>query len=474
MRLGLWKRLLVVMLLVLVLSTSGVLAAWRYARGSISSQSTDLSVSMSEFEYGPPEGVYITAVEVYSVSNNRTQADISFTLPTDFSANVTVPQASVTVTYKITVFNNTDLHQWYIGTDIDTSYGSNSKFYTTNGISMTTKDKASDSSQTFNTNDWVPPQTSRDFYVTYRYDSNAVGTTNTKVKFRFGLHMDAVYDGFLAVLNDKTSNQGYYYLVDQFEQKYAETGSTVIGNVGEDKAIFDHIFGKDLTIDIDGVPTPVTVLVERENVDGRPNQNNGTVTGDAYENGGPRGCEYTLYLTVDALNSPTGQAIVYAISYSCKADGTWYQIGQLYEGTATREKYDSTNNAFDVDSWEATTKTYYIGNNLYYHVAQKNHGTEYDYYTKIHQIQATNDQEFYNKINNSQILKKTWEIVTQNKNSKDPEYLLLKQAFEAMAPYYNLNNGPDIQIKREAPRSELLPYLEDLQEALDYYSQVHG
>jgi hypothetical protein len=102
------------------------------------------------------------------------------------------------------------------------------------------------------------------------------------------------------------------------------------------------------------------------------------------------------------------------------------------------------------------------------------HGTEYDYYKTISQIQATNGQEFYNKINNSQILKKAWEIVTANKNSQLAEVVLLRQAFEAMAPYYNLNNGPDIQIKREAPRSELLPYLEELQEALDYYNQVHG
>ena len=223
---------------------------------------------------------------------------------------------------------------------------------------------------------------------------------------------------------------------------------------------------------MDGVPTPVTVLVERKDVDNR-------TTGDAYSPSGPSGCEYTVYITVDPLDSPTGKAMVYAISYSCKSDGTWYQIGQLYEGTANIEDYDPSNGTyeggFDVDNWIATPNIYEVDTNgrIFYKVGYEQ-GTQYDKLKTIEEIQSSNDQEIYNKVDNSGLLKRAYDILKRDPYSSAPEVVVLREAFEAAAPYYNnFNNGQEFKIKREAPRSELLPYLLKIQEAIDYYEQVH-
>ena len=444
-------------------SIVGVYAVWTYYH-PFSPLSLEMEMKMSHFSYDPEEILYISNVEI--VSTNVDSLEFDYSLPTDISSSVSNTLSNSTVVYKVTVHNNTDVTYWYFGTDINPAYGSNSLIGADQGISIVTKDKLGDSFVSFNTGDWVPPRTMRDFYVIYTYGPAAMGDFSTLVTYHFGIRMDAVYDGFLAILNDKVSENGYYYLAEVFNQKYAQDRTTVIGNIGEDKAVFDRLFGEDLTIEVDGVVTPVTVMVQRENVDSR-------TTGDSYSGGAPSGCEYTVYITVDPMNSPTGEAIVYAISYSCKNTGenagTWYQIGQLYEGTA-----DYTNGVIDVDSWIATPNTYTISNGISYKVGQTQHGTNYDMLKTVEEIMSTDDNEIYNKIDNSGILKKVYDALKSNQNSSSPEVLNLRIAFEELAPYYNnYNNGQQFQMKRESTRAEILPYIISLCNAYDYYTQVH-
>ena len=42
----------------------------------------------------------------------------------------------------------------------------------------------------------------------------------------FDIKIDSVYDGFLAVLNDKVTEKGYIYLSKVFDERYAEDGTT--------------------------------------------------------------------------------------------------------------------------------------------------------------------------------------------------------------------------------------------------------
>lgn len=465
------RRIMLLLSIIFVFSISGVFATW-YFFAPMESVENDNGISLNEFAYEPEEVVYITAVELMSKSNSISDHSVAFSLPATLSSVAYVEQSNTSITYKITVYNNTDVTQWYLGVATSSGAPSNALLGQNGGVTLTSKDKLQDTSASFNKEDWVPPRTTRDFYVTFSFGNNAKGSIALLVDFKFGMQIASMQDGFLEVLNDKISLYGYSYLSDAFDKQYAENGSTVIGNVGEDKAIFDNVFGGDLTVNVDGVEKPVTILIERKNVDGE-------TTGDAYAGGGPSGCEYTLYVTVDALNSPTGKAEVYAISYSCRDNGEWYQIGEVYKGTATQQDYDTSNNtydgAFNVSTWKADPATHTLGGSIEYKVGQTQHGTQYDKLSTITEIMSTKDQEIYNKIDNSGILKKAYDILKANVGSETPEIVNLRHAFEAIEPHCNnYNNGQQFQMKRDCTRAEILPYVAALCDALDYYTQVHG
>ena len=429
----------------------------------------ELSISgTASYEPKEYEGVYIHNVELVSVSN-ASNVEFSYVLPTNLQSSVQANAQNASVTYKVTVHNNTDITYWYIQQDVVSSHAQNSLLGQSNGITVLTKDKESDYASTFNQEDWIPPQTMRDFYVTYRFGSNAQGKTETLINFRFGLKMDAVYDQFLAVLNDQSANGGYALLSSAFDAQFKENGSTVIGNVGEDAALFNSLFGQ-MTVNINGVETPVTVMVRRENVDGR-------TTGDSYNaTNGPTGCEYTVYITTDPLTSPTGTASVYAISYSRSADGTWHRLGELYEGAAPVTDYDKTDStyqgAFDVYSWVAAPNEYETADGIKYKVGQEQ-GDQYDKMNTLEDLMSVGDQDIFNDIDNARIFKKAFDILAANPNYDDPSILKLYEAFTNASPYYTIyNNGAEIKVNRNCTRAEIIPYLVDLQQALDYYYQV--
>lgn len=454
-----------------LMMTSGVYATWRFSEGAPLEQSDTVNAQMNEFTFAPQATLHITAVQLHSTSNASNVA-VSFTHPTYISSTVNSNRTNATVTYKVTVYNNTDVTYWYLGPSWQPSHQSNGLIGATNGITVTTRDNSGDAGATFNTDDWVPPYTYRDFYITYQFGANAVSSgISTLLSLDFGLKMDSVHDEFLAILNDTVSATGYQYLSAVFDQRYQQNGSTVIANVGADKQIFDTLFGGQPTISVGGQDVPVTIMIQRENVDNR-------ATGDSYNvNGGPTGCEYTLYLTVDALNSPTGEAIVYAVSYSCGGESgidQWYQLGELYEGTAPKELYDNAGNiAFDVDEWKASANEYEFIDGYYYKVGYEQ-GDQYAKYKTIEELMSANDQNFYNAIDNSQMLRKVYAVVYNSANYNKPGYDGLRTAFEVAAPFYTVhNNGQEVKIKRVATRAELLPYIEAIQHAYTYYNQVN-
>ena len=428
----------------------------------------------AEVEGKPFEGVYIYESAFYSTTNVQ-NISLEHYMPTNFSNLVNLSVSGASITYKITVHNNTSVTYWYNGAEFLPNVESNSLIGAKNGISIMTKDHPNDTTATFNSEDWIPPNTYRDFYVTYTYGSAATGYKATLVNFVFGLHMDGVHDKFVTVLNDGRVGGGYDKLSEVFDEKFSETGERVIANIGEEKAIFDELFGKDLTVTVDGEELPVTVMVRRENVDDRN-------TGDSYSvAGGGTGCEYTVYITVDPLDSPTGKAIVYAVSYSkggvSGTGGNWYQIGQLYEGTANKIDYDPSmsgvQGAVDIYSWQATANRYEAADGIVYLVGQ-DQGDQYDKLKTLEDIMSTNDQDIFNDIDNRRIFKTVYDIVHNYSNAGKAGYDGLRSAFEAAAPFYNIfNNGQEIKVKRECTRAEILPYLEEIQQALDYYNEVN-
>ena len=442
------------------------------------------SAEAQEFE---PEGIYISNVSVYSVTGiSNHSSDIVF--PTNLKSSFTVTQQNASVTYEITVHNKTDVTYWYIGAEVAPETDSANLIGTTNGISITTRDGASSSSTLFDQSDWVPPHTERTFYATYVFGSRAQGSISTLINFKFGLNMESVSDAFLKVLNDQTSEYGYKYLAAAFDENYVENNeSKVIGNLGEHEEVFNNLFGSSLTINVDGERLPVTVMIERRNVDGK------TSTGDSYSTGSETGCEYTVYITVDDLDNMSGQPTVYAVSYTRGADGVWYMIGELYEGKANLQTYSGTDEmAFNVSSWRAVAKEYTVIGNLKYKVAQTNGETD-DKVNEIDDIMSIFHQTFFNNINNqaNNMLTKVCQTVYTFKNNNgrqeeyanaknvaNPGYVELKIAFDRLKPYCILDNGAtNVRLSdkaRELSRAEIIRILEDINSAYEYYLAVNS
>jgi len=410
----------------------------------------------------PYRGVYIKAVEVVSTSN-ATSVDCGYILPTNHTSTVDANRTGGSVTYKITVHNNTDVTYWYIGPRLSNEYGQNSLVGGNNGINIATKDKLSDGYNSFDSNDWVPPQTVRDFYVIYTYGSNAQSACETMINFHFDIRMDAVHDEFLAVLNNQKSPDSYEQLKSVFEQEYAADGTVSISTESHPQ-VFESLF-EDLMVNIDGVEKQASVVIRRENLD------KDASSGDDYNGSGPDGCEYTLYITVESL-TPGTRPTVYAISYSRGATGfgdQWYQVGELYEGTAPIK----SDGSIDYDNWIATTKTYEIADGIDYKVAAPN-GDQYDIMKTMEQLISAEDQDVFNMIDNTNIFKKTYDIIKKHQGSIDPAVEGLRRAFEEASIFYNnLNNGQEFKVKRGIyTRAEIIHALKKIQSALDYYNQV--
>ena len=415
----------------------------------------------------PPKGIFIIDVQVVS-SQGVSNVESTYLSPTNVKSVVNVPQTG-SITYKITVENNSDVTYWYRNKNFMTKLEGyqNALVDSNDGVTIVTKDKLADSTATFNSEDWVPPHTVREFYAIYNFGSNTTGkTVLTLINFSFGGKVASYGDDFLAILNDPDR---YAILSEAFNNTYADNGSTVLGNVGADKELFDNLFGTYLTLD----GKNVTVMIERADVNGR-------ASGDSYSPSGPTGCEYTIYVTTE--NPTTGTPVVYAVSYTKETDGTWVQIGELYEGTVNIGTYTDSDGAvytsLNVDSWEATRKTYtvftYKGQSVTYKVNEQ-YGNSFQQQKKIEDLMSMQDQELFNQLNNHQILKDAYQILFKDHvGSTDTEILLLREAYDNALRFYEMRNGgQEFGLDNKASRAELLSTVEALAKAMDYYNQVH-
>ena len=443
--------------LIITLLFSMLFVGLGYARLSV-----DFNIGGTiEVDPPPKPSFYISAVEFVSVSNGQNISYQEYS-PTIFNTEFSLNRNG-SITYKITVTNDTTLTYWYdelqyVPDNLNNSLIQNST------VKIITKDKSTESSATFNSSDWVPSMTSRDFYVTYSSNSN-VSNVKLSINFHFENRIDFVQDEIVNVLN---TPETYSSLTAAFNTNYAETGSTVLANIGDDKELFDQLFGANLTLNVDGVEKPVTIMIQRENRDNNK-------SGDSYSPSGPTGCEYTIYVTTDSISSGSTPT-VYAITYTQNENGEWHQIGQLYEGTASAIDYDTSadgyQGAFDVSTWKATPKTYELAPGIDYNVGYAN-GDQYDIIKDLETLMTTKDQNFFNEIDNQKIFKKAYDTLQANKNSTAPEVEALRAAFEAAKPYYvNYNNGQEFKVNRSCTRAEIVGYIIDIINALNYFEQT--
>lgn len=304
----------------------------------------------------PPEAVFITNV-TQSGTNGSTGTVNGYTMTVLNSKTVLGNNGSATVTYSITVFNNTD-----------EDYGYNAMIYT---VGENTYD---------NESIVVTPQIERrtvveskgyltfDVVVSYKDGKQASDKElNSIITYEFlpiddipedeaEIAVSGVLDQFKKILNDElignpdSSND----LLTQMQDASGNDryNSSYIGNVSGassgDVNLLADLFQGQLSLNINGTDTPVKLMIKNEEIDGN------TANGN----------EMTIYMTTHDLQkqntgwfAPTEYAPVYAAVFRKVTldDGTtrWMQVGDMYLGSAEIKQYSGNrgSGSFDTDKW---------------------------------------------------------------------------------------------------------------------------
>ena len=210
----------------------------------------------------------------------------------------------------------------------------------------------------------------------------------TLINYQFGINVnsidkaaDIVHNKFLNILNTTST---YQQLIDVLDDKFdgsQQWTSNYVGNVGNavdnDMMTVETLFAGQLTMIINGQTQKAWVIIKHEDIDGNP------MTGDDYTlnyTWGEHthvGCEMTLYMTVDELDTRNGWAPVYATVFTCDRDangnivGGWYKVGDTYEGEANIVGYRGESGgtgSFVTDNWNSYAATYQVTDRYSYRV----------------------------------------------------------------------------------------------------------
>ena len=303
----------------------------------------------------PPEKIYITDV---SGGNYVDPTTLGFA-DTVITSDVTMLKNSSGVyeaNYSFTVFNNTDSIYYYGGKIHGTYTDENGTVvaYSNPNIELTVDIEIGDeiaerSKRIINVK--ATFQKGGDTSDPHLFSIIEYFFSTTKPESSDDAAVSGVLGKFADVLNDSES---YTALIDAMDSGVGgiftggRLNNSYIGNVvgdktGDDSQALNALFGNNMELNIDGENTPVTIIIKRENVDGNNN------TGD------DDGNEMTLYITADPLNSSGKYVPVYAVVYTKNGDGEWYQIGEVYKGTASVRQYggllDRGTGSFNTDTW---------------------------------------------------------------------------------------------------------------------------
>ncbi len=363
-------------------------------------QLVDTLTITGRLEAKPPETIFISAMEVSSLGKDISAESSSFIFPTTVENTVSTSNtnwnANRTVTYAITVQNNTRYRQVYKGID-----------GTMNNFTVVTKAGVNDRTQTFVPNEsTVEPGETLTFYATYTYNSRNLSNVTSELNYQFGIHVSSLGDlamervliRFGEILNTDST---YQDLITHIDDKYKgqDWQANYIGNVwgahNDDTETVKRLFGEQLSFTMDGVTKNITLLIKRDNFDNNEN------TGDSYsatyrETSWPydtytttnKGCEMVLYMTANDLDkiieegeysADRNQADVYIAIFTCQADangnpvGNWYQIGDVYKGYAPIVSYDGSTDgtgSFVTDDWTSLQATYQVTEHYSYTISR--------------------------------------------------------------------------------------------------------
>ena len=427
-------------------------------------------------EISVPSGLFIIDITSNSPSyldkNEFKHIEYSTTIISNLSKSSSRTAGSVT--YQVTVLNNTQYEYAWRGL----YYQSSVDGYTNEYISTSNSNSKLGVVVSFPNGRKVGPGKQLTFNVTYTAGRNISANTNLKtiINYQFGINVEsqevavaAVHAKFLEILNTPSTFKTLFEAIDDKFDGYQEWTSNYIGNVSNavdaDSMTVETLFAGQLNMVINGQTTPASVLIKHENLDNNPN------TGDDYvaintDNGGRfegYGCEMTLYLTTDGLNTAYGNAPVYVTVFTCDRDengnvvGDWYMIGDTYLGKAPIVGYKGENGgtgSFVTDNWVADAATYSPTSNFTYSVAA---GTTIKDLTRIVDGNATNA---------FQELLADAEDMIEDLTYAGTGITIVEDAYAAAAPYYTIDANGNAIADATVTRAQLLPIMSRLDHAL--------
>lgn len=436
-----------------------------------------------------PSGLFIT--NIYADGTTRVDDyDVSY-LPYSTTVDSMIDRSSSgsgTVTYKITVLNNTKLTYSYRGIYYQTNltgYNGNNYVGTSNGNQKigVVCSLATETAE----NKKVAPGETLEFTVKYTVGSWLSSSTDWKtlINFQFGINVDGekealevIEDKFLNILNTSST---YEQLIDALDNKFdgrQEWTSNYIGNVkgssSEDSVAVNTLFAGQLQITVGKDQMDATVMIKHENLDGS------TLTGDDYvatntSNGGVfrgYGCEMTLYLTVDPLTSAGRYVPVYVVVFTCDRDengnkiSDWYRIGTTYAGEANVVTYNGGNGtgSFVTDNWRADAATYEIIegysfniNGEVYNLGKYSHTIAQN--TGIKNIVSTKDA---NAVTILQNLLNDAKRLIDNKNYAGVGIYLIEETYYKLSDYYTVDENGNHIVDPDLTIAQLSPAIVDL------------
>jgi hypothetical protein len=451
-----------------------------------------------------PEGLFIVDITTKNETNvDKNQVEhLQYTTTVDSLINRKSDTGSVT--YEITVLNNTRLTYSYRdlyyqlnlsdyngnGTYEEGRWNNRKTYEYINNTGSTTKRIGVDTY--FPNGMIVKPGESLVFEVTYTIGTGMSANTDwrTLINFQFGINVEGeaealavVEEKFLDILNTSST---YNQLVDALDNKFdgrQEWTSNYIGNVvgstSADSMAVNTLFAGQLQITVGDDQMDATVMIKHENLDGNH------MTGDDYVAINPNnngrfegyGCEMTLYLTIDPLTAAGRYVPVYAVVFTCDRDengnivGEWYRVGDTYEGEANVVTYDGGNGtgSFVTDNWRAQAAYHDVIAGYNYTVGDANYSLDAYSYSIANNVNIETSVMATDE-NAAQILQTLLNHAKEIINSQEyagTGITVVEEVYTAASRYYTTNANGEPIVNTSLTRAQLVPVIQKLYAAVD-------
>lgn len=323
------RTLSLLLSLILLLSVGGVYAVWTYCLPPTPVEK-EIPVTLSAFKYAD---IYITKIEPIGGDGTMTKTD-----HTKVSATVSVGSS-----FAVTFYNGSDISYYY--KEAETLSGSDA--YEVSGIAQ---------------KDEIPAKTYKTITVTF------TGSGSADIFFHFVVDKDSIgivvartaVDRFREILNTPTEYATLTTAMNNRSGWNKASAVTYIGNVAGsgtgDSGTINGLFGSEfmsMDLDGDGEAEPITMMIKRENLDGKESTG-ATYTYTNYNREYTvNGAEMTLYITSETLTRQDS-VVVYAATFTLYPGETeWVELVPLTKGTAETNNYSGygSANSFNTDTW---------------------------------------------------------------------------------------------------------------------------